>query len=423
MDTRLAASESAAAQTRAEVTAAAAEYDKLKVVAKEEEEKRIKALSLLRALRQKLVKNEQDNRDSDRVIAEARASEKQAQDTLKADRARFDSEIVALRAAQEQQVNKLKQSFERETATLKQQYERDATNKKGQFELNAITAKAQQAKDLSAREARIQQLEATVRELSTARDGVFAQLQARQAEVESSAAQQEALKTRAAELEYEAAEQRDRAAALQDEVDDLRRHRHDSARDEGTTRRLLEEAEARHAHKVRDLEARAQQLERDRREIEDEMGRNLQERLREVERLRAALAKKDVDFADSVQNSQKREKEIDEAQKARAEVEKRLKTVEASLEALQDDADRARQGEVRPSLSSLFRSLSLYLGAHLPDSRSQAAAKEELSDRLQRATELEARLEEVQTRESNLRSTNRVRPSLSFVLSIFTKAC
>lgn len=405
------------------MTAAAAEYDKLKVVAKEEEEKRIKALSLLRALRQKLVKNEQDNRDSDRVIAEARASEKQAQDTLKADRARFDSEIVALRAAQEQQVNKLKQSFERETATLKQQYERDATNKKGQFELNAITAKAQQAKDLSAREARIQQLEATVRELSTARDGVFAQLQARQAEVESSAAQQEALKTRAAELKYEAAEQRDRAAALQDEVDDLRRHRHDSARDEGTTRRLLEEAEARHAHKVRDLEARAQQLERDRREIEDEMGRNLQERLREVERLRAALAKKDVDFADSVQNSQKREKEIDEAQKARAEVEKRLKTVEASLEALQDDADRARQGEVRPSLSSLFRSLSLYLGAHLPDSRSQAAAKEELSDRLQRATELEARLEEVQTRESNLRSTNRVRPSLSFVLSIFTKAC
>lgn len=337
------------------MTAAAAEYDKLKVVAKEEEEKRIKALSLLRALRQKLVKNEQDKGESDWLVAEARAGEKQAQDTLKADRARFDAEIVALRAAQEQQVNKLKQGFERETQTLKAQFERDATNKKGQFELNAITAKAQQAKELAAREARITQLEATVRDLSAARDSVFAQLEARQAEVEASAAQQEQLKTRAAELEYEAAEQRDRAAALQDEVDELRRHRHDAARDETTTRRVLEEAEARHAAKVRDLEARASQLERDRREVEDEMGRNLQERLREVERLRAALAKKDVDFADSVQNSQKREKEIDEAQKARAEVEKRLKTVEASLQALQDDAARARQGEVRPSASSLTR--------------------------------------------------------------------
>ncbi|GAA6047637.1 hypothetical protein JCM3770_001601 [Rhodotorula araucariae] len=380
-DARLAAAEAAAVQTRAEIGNAAEEYDKLKIVAKEEEEKRIKALSLLRALRQKLVKNEQDKGESDRLLAEARAGERQAQDTLKADRARFDSEIVALRAAQEQQVNKLKQSFERETANLRAQYERDATNKKGQFELDAITAKAQQAKELAARETRIQQLEATVRELSAARDGVFEQLQLRQAEAESSAAAQEALRTRAAELEYDAAEARDRAAALQDEVDELRRHRHDAAREEGTTRRLLEEAEARHAAKVRDLEARARQLEKDRRELEDEMGRNLQDRLREVERLRAALAKKDVDFADSVQNSQKREKEIEEAQKARAEVEKRLKAVEASHEALREEAERAQQAE--------------------------AAAKEELSDRLQRATELEARLEEVQTRESNLRSTNK----------------
>lgn len=38
----------------------------------------------------------------------------------------------------------------------------------------------------------------------------------------------------------------------------------------------------------------------------------------------------------------------------------------------------------------------------------QAAVKEELSDRLQRATELEARLEEVSTRESTLRSNNKV---------------
>ncbi|BGP29884.1 hypothetical protein JCM10296v2_001633 [Rhodotorula toruloides] len=380
-DAKLTAAESAAAQTRAEIAKASEEYDKLKIVAKEEEEKRVKALSLLRALRQKLVKNEKEKEDSDKELEQLRASEQQAQETLKADRSRFDSEIVALRSAQEQQINKLKQSFERETAKLKEQFDRDSTNKRGQFELDAITAKAQQAKELAAKDARIKQLEMTVRELTTARDLVFDQLQLRQAEIESSETNQEALKTRAAELEYELSETKDRIAAMQDELDSVRRHRQDSARDEGTTRRLLEEAEARHAIKVRDLETRAAQLEKDRRETEDEMGRNLQERLKEVERLRAALAQKDVDFAESVQNRQKREKEIEEAQKAKADLEARLKKVEAALDRVRDESLILQQGE--------------------------AAAKEELNDRVQRMSELEARLEEVQTRESNLRSTNK----------------
>ncbi|BGP22638.1 hypothetical protein JCM10295v2_001526 [Rhodotorula toruloides] len=380
-DSNLSAAESAAAQTRAEITRASEEYDKLKIVAKEEEEKRIKALSLLRALRQKLVKNEKEKEDSDKELERLRASEQQAQETLRADRSRFDSEIVALRSAQEQQINKLKQSFERETAKLKEQFDRDSTNKRGQFELDAITAKAQQAKELATKDARIKQLETTVRELSTARDSIFDQLQLRQAEIESSETNQEALKTRAAELEYELREAKDRIAAMQDELDSVRRHRQDSARDEGTTRRLLEEAEARHAVKVCDLEARAAQLEKDRRETEDEMGRNLQERLKEVERLRAALAQKDVDFAESVQNRQKREKEIEEAQKARADLEARLKKVEAALDRVREESVTLQQGE--------------------------AAAKEELNDRLQRMSELEARLEEAQTRESNLRSINK----------------
>ncbi|GAA5970627.1 hypothetical protein JCM8115_000840 [Rhodotorula mucilaginosa] len=380
-DAKLINAEAAAEQTRAEIAKAAEEYDKLKVVAKEEEEKRVKALSLLRALRQKLVKNEKEKEESDKVLEQVRASEAQAQDTIKADRARFDSEIVALRGAQEQQVNKLKQSFERETANLKAHYERELASRKGQAELDTITLRAEHAKELAARDARIQQLETTVRELSTARDTTFEQLQQRQAEVEANASQQEALKTRAAELEYEASEARDRVTALQEELEELRRRRVDAVRDESTTRRLLEEAEERHSARMRDLEARARQLEKDRRETEDEMGRNLQDRLREVERLRAALAKKDVDYAESVQNTQKREKEIEAAQKARFDLEKRLKAVETSLENLREEAARAQQAE--------------------------AAVKEELSDRLQRATELEARLEEVSTRESTLRSNNK----------------
>ena len=134
---------------------------------------------------------------------------------------------------------------------------------------------------------------------------------------------------------------------MQEELEELRRRRVDAVRDEITTRRLLEEAEERHSARMRDLEARARQLEKDRRETEDEMGRNLQDRLREVERLRAALAKKDVDYAESVQNTQKREKEIEAAQKARFDLEKRLKAVETSLENLREEAARAQQAEVR----------------------------------------------------------------------------
>jgi hypothetical protein len=61
-------------------------------------------------------------------------------------------------------------SFERETANLKAHYERELASRKGQAELDTITLRAEHAKELAARDARIQQLETTVRELSTARD-------------------------------------------------------------------------------------------------------------------------------------------------------------------------------------------------------------------------------------------------------------
>ena len=87
-------------ESQSALSTAAADYAKLQIVAKEEEEKRIKALSLLRALRQKLVKAEKDKED----LALELAALKSAETT---DRARFESEIVSLRAAQELQLSKL----------------------------------------------------------------------------------------------------------------------------------------------------------------------------------------------------------------------------------------------------------------------------------------------------------------------------
>ncbi|GAA5842849.1 hypothetical protein JCM5353_003713 [Sporobolomyces roseus] len=378
---KLAAAEKSAEATRQEIVKAADEYDKLKVVAKEEEEKRVKALSLLRALRQKLVKNEQEKATNDQELEKARKGEKDALDTLKSDRARFDKEIVGLRTAHEAVVAKLRSGFEREAQGLKERFEKEAISKRGQFELDAIHVKSTQAKELSAKDARISQLEGAVKDLTKSRDQVFEDVQRKTEEIEATKAEEETLRGRTNEVEYELKEAKDRIAALVDELEEVKRSKRETNRDDSNARKLLAETEARHEARIRDLEARSKQLEKDRQETEEEMGRNMQDRLKEVERMRAALAQKDLDYAESVQNSQKREATIAEAEKAKADLEKRLKNVEEMLKSVKDDADKAINAEV--------------------------AVREELSDRMQRAAELEARLEEVQTKESTLRSNNK----------------
>ncbi|GAA6013165.1 hypothetical protein JCM11491_005202 [Sporobolomyces phaffii] len=378
---KLAAAEKSAEATRREIVKAADEYDKLKIVAKEEEEKRVKALSLLRALRQKLVKNEQDKASNDQELEKSRKAEKDALDTLKSDRARFDKEIVALRTAHEAQLTKLRTGFEREAQGLKERFEKEAISKRGQFELDAIHVKATQAKEMSAKDTRISQLEAAVKDLTKSRDQVFEEAQKKTEEVEETKSHEAVLRGRTSELEYELKEARDRNAALAEELEEVKRAKRETHRDDSNARKLLAETEARYESRIRDLESRSRQLEKDRQETEEEMGRNMQDRLKEVERMRAALAQKDLDYAESVQNSQKRDAKIAEAEKAKSELEKRLQNVEEMLKSVKDDADKATHAEI--------------------------AVREELGDRVQRAAELEARLEEVQTKESALRSNNK----------------
>lgn len=343
---QLAASEGKNQEQVQRLGQAGEEHDKLKLVAKEEEEKRVKALSLLRALRQKLVKSEKDREELEKEREGLRMAQGDAGEALKVERARFEQEVVSLRAAQELQLTKLRSSFERETASIRLQGEKEAGQKREKWELEVITVKAQAAKEVKEKEARIRELEKTVREVGVARDGTFESLQMRTAEMESSRERQEALEAERQEMEYELREAKDRLAALGGEVDELKKARRDVSREDTNVRRLLAEAEVRHEAKVRDLEARAQQLEKDRQETEEEMGRNLQERLREVEKMRASLAQKDVDYAESVHSSRQREQRIEEGEVARRELQARLKSVEAMLASVKEDAERSAKAEV-----------------------------------------------------------------------------
>jgi hypothetical protein len=345
---QLARSEETLKLTKAEVVLAQEAHEKTKLVAKEEEEKRIKALSLLRALRQKLVKSEKDMEESNKEREALKVSENAAQETLRGDRARFDQEIVSLRAAQEQQHSKMRNSFDRESTSIRAQNERESLAKKRQYELELITIKAANVKELAGKDTRIQQLEGTIKEITTSRDALFEDLQLRTAEMESSSSHQEALQARVGELQYEARDARDRAAALQEELDQIRKSQRDVTRDETNTRRLLLEAEARHETKVRDMEARARQSEVDRQETEEEMGRNLQDRLKEVERMRQQIVQKDVDYAESIRLQQQRDEKIQVAEAERAALNAKLEGMGTTLADLRDEILKASGAEVSP---------------------------------------------------------------------------
>jgi hypothetical protein len=107
-----------------------AELAKAQTQAKEEEEKRTKAISLLKTVRQKLVKAEKDREEVERDRAEERA-----------ERSRAVEDLERTKAEREREVNNLRKGFERELSGVKERYEKDLQAKKGAWELEMITTK------------------------------------------------------------------------------------------------------------------------------------------------------------------------------------------------------------------------------------------------------------------------------------------
>lgn len=107
-----------------------ADLTKAQTVAKEEEEKRTKAISLLKTVRMKLTKAEKDREEVERDRAEERA-----------ERSRAVEELERTKAEREREVNNLRKGFERELAGVKERSERDLQAKKAAWELEMITTK------------------------------------------------------------------------------------------------------------------------------------------------------------------------------------------------------------------------------------------------------------------------------------------
>lgn len=116
--------------TVATLTQVRADLAKSLTQVREEEEKRTKAISLLKTVRLKLVKVEKEKEE----LEKDRASER-------AERSRLTEEMEKARIEKEKEVSSLKKGFERELAGAKERYEKDLKDKKASWELEMITTK------------------------------------------------------------------------------------------------------------------------------------------------------------------------------------------------------------------------------------------------------------------------------------------
>jgi hypothetical protein len=124
-----------------EVDRLRAELEKSKGQAREEEEKRLKAISLLKSVRQKLVKAERDRDEALKEVGLLREREIGERDKEREERTRLQSEIDAVNIERESAVVALKAQFDQEISNSKDRFEKEISAMKGQYELESAAAK------------------------------------------------------------------------------------------------------------------------------------------------------------------------------------------------------------------------------------------------------------------------------------------
>lgn len=101
--------------------------------AREEEDKRGKAVALLKTVRTKLVKVEREKEEIDK-----------RQEEEKAERQKLFDNLERLRNDREREIQNLRQSQERDLAAMKDKYEKEMLAKRREWELEMITTKVRQ---------------------------------------------------------------------------------------------------------------------------------------------------------------------------------------------------------------------------------------------------------------------------------------
>ncbi|KAH9937110.1 uncharacterized protein B0H18DRAFT_867140 [Fomitopsis serialis] len=285
--------EEESAKRKADIERLQTEMDRMKGAVKDEEEKRVKAVGLLKTVRQKLVKAEKERDDALKDIQGVRDKDKGELEKERAEKAELKREIERATAERETALNGLKAHFDKEVAALKEKHEKELAAIRSQFELEAITTKTSLVKDIENRDSRITDLQSLVRSLEGEKDEFFDQLQLRQAELESSRSRLESLEGQTTEFQYQLREANERIALLTEELSDARREQETKALNIGPSAehisRLLSAAESKYEARISDLRSSLSTVEREREESEALWSRKLADKSRELDSLRDVL--------------------------------------------------------------------------------------------------------------------------------------
>jgi chromosome segregation ATPase len=133
--------EEEANKNKAEVIRLQAEVERSNGVAREEEEKRVKAISLLKSVRQKLVKAEKEREEAIREANLLKDKEKGERDKDKGEVGRLEGEIAALNTEREKAAAELRAQIDLESAILKGRFQQEIVALQSQHELACITMK------------------------------------------------------------------------------------------------------------------------------------------------------------------------------------------------------------------------------------------------------------------------------------------
>lgn len=126
---------------REEISQLRKDIEDVKNHAKEEEEKRVKAISLLKSVRQKLVKAEKDREDAVKEANSLKDREKGDKDKEHAERLNFQYELESLTAAHEKATITLRSQLEKDNAAMRDRYEQEIDALRGQSELDLASIK------------------------------------------------------------------------------------------------------------------------------------------------------------------------------------------------------------------------------------------------------------------------------------------
>ena len=123
---------------REELEQVKGDLKKANLIAKEEEEKRIKAVSLLKTVRQKLVKAEKDRDDAMKENVELKEKVKCLNEKDKEQRLSTELELESMRQEKLREITELKVQFGRELATNRENMERNLSSHSVRFETELL---------------------------------------------------------------------------------------------------------------------------------------------------------------------------------------------------------------------------------------------------------------------------------------------